>query len=53
LWHNSRQPKATEKRVPQGKSHIAMEKEMVHKLLRLLAHVTFVYHDNMALPKIV
>jgi hypothetical protein len=43
----------TEKRVPQGRSHIEMEKEMVHGLLRLLAHAASVDHDNMAFPEIV
>jgi len=30
-----------------------MENEMIHGLFRLLAHAAFVYHDNIALPKIV
>jgi hypothetical protein len=37
----------TEKKITQSRSHIAMEKKMVHELLRLLAHATSVYHDNM------
>jgi hypothetical protein len=30
-----------------------MEKEMVHGLLRLLAHAVSIYHDNMTLFEIV
>ena len=51
--HNPRHPETTKESTPQSRSRIAMKKEVVHKLLSLLTHVTFVYHNNKLLPKII
>jgi hypothetical protein len=51
--HNSEHPKAIEKSIPHSRSHIAVEKKMVHRLLSFLTYATSVDHDNVALPEIV
>jgi hypothetical protein len=52
-WHNSRQPKTIEKKMPQSRSHITMKNKMVQGLFRLLTHAASIYHNNMVLLEIV
>jgi hypothetical protein len=44
--HNLGHPKTTEKSTPNGGSHIAVKKKVVHNLSIPLAHATFVHHDD-------
>jgi hypothetical protein len=43
---NPRQPKTTEKCTPNSRSHITIEKKVIHRLLIHLAYATFVHHHD-------
>jgi hypothetical protein len=42
-----------EERIPHNRSHIAVEKKMIHSFLGLLTHAATVDQDNMSFPKVV
>jgi len=42
-----------EERIPQNRSHVAVEKKMTHSFLGLLTHAALVDHDNMPFHKVV
>ena len=39
--------------IPQSKSNLTMQKEMIHRLLASIAHATSVYQNNMTLLEII
>jgi hypothetical protein len=51
--HNPRQSKTTEKGNPNGISHVAMKKKMVHRLPISLTHATFVHHNDVPLYEVI
>jgi hypothetical protein len=42
-----------EERIPQDRSHVEVDKKMIHSFLGLLTHATSIDHDDMSFPKVV